>query len=195
MHLLSNTIIKSPVANKPILSLCASSSGIGKTTLLAKLIPLLAARDVQVSVIKHTHHNFAIDVPGKDSYVLREAGAVQMLLGSRQRWALTTELTRIAERDAAADSSLHELLAQLDHNLVDLILVEGFRNEAIPKIEIYRPSMSELLLAETDRSIIAVASDGSVETRLPILDLNNPPAIVEFILNWLNTEQSKHRNQ
>lgn len=183
------------MANKPILSLCASSSGIGKTTLLAKLIPLLAARKVQVSVIKHTHHNFAIDVPGKDSYVLREAGAVQMLLGSSQRWALTTELTRIAGRDPAIDSSLSELLAQLDHQLIDLILVEGFRHEAIPKIEIYRPSSSKLLLADSDSSIIAVASDGPVATRLPILDLNNPPAIVEFILNWLNTEQSTHSNQ
>jgi molybdopterin-guanine dinucleotide biosynthesis protein B len=192
MPLLKNPIAKTSMASKPILSFCASSSGIGKTTLLTKLIPLLAARGLQVSVIKHTHHNFAIDLPGKDSYVLREAGAVQMLLGSRQRWALTTELTRIAGRDAQADTSLSELLAQLDQNLVDLILVEGFRNEAIPKIEIYRPSMSQLLLAESDSSIIAIASDGQVaievETRLPILDLNNPPAIVEFILNWLNRQ-------
>lgn len=184
-----------PSANKPILSLCASSSGVGKTTLLAKLIPLLAARNIQVSVIKHTHHNFAIDVPGKDSYVIREAGAVQMLLGSNQRWALTTELTRIAGRDSAIDTSLNELLAQLNQNLVDMILVEGFRHEAIPKIEIYRPSLKQLLLADSDINIIAVASDGEVTTRLPILDLNNPPAIVEFILNWLKTEQSAHRNK
>lgn len=187
------------VAIKPILSFCASSSGIGKTTLLAKLIPLLATRGLRVSVIKHTHHNFSIDLPGKDSYVLREAGAVQMLLGSRQRWALTTELTRIAGRNTEADTSLHELLAQLDQSLVDLILVEGFRNEAIPKIEIYRPSINKRLLADTDSSIIAVASDGQVgvevETQLPILDLNNPPAIVEFILNWLHSEPSTHTNQ
>jgi molybdopterin-guanine dinucleotide biosynthesis protein B len=186
--------LKKPMADKPILSFCATSSGIGKTTLLAKLIPLLAARGLRVSVIKHTHHNFAIDLPGKDSYVLREAGAVQMLLGSRHRWALTTELDRIAGRDAEEDTSLSELLAQLDQNLVDLILVEGFRNEAIPKIEIYRPNMNKLLLAATDSSIIAVASDGEVETRLPILDLNNPPAIVEFILNWLNADQSTRKN-
>jgi molybdopterin-guanine dinucleotide biosynthesis protein B len=119
---------------------------------------------------------------------------VQMLLGSRHRWALTTELARVADRGATVDTSLSELLAQLDQNLVDLILVEGFRNEAIPKIEIYRPNTNKLLLAETDDSIIAVASDGEVKTRLPILDLNNPPAIVEFIINWLNTEQSTRKN-
>jgi molybdopterin-guanine dinucleotide biosynthesis protein B len=187
-------LLTSTMANKPVLSFCATSSGLGKTTLLAKLIPLLAASNLRVSVIKHTHHDFAIDLPGKDSYVLREAGAVQMLLGSRHRWALTTELARVADRDATVDTSLSELLAQLDQNLVDLILVEGFRNEAIPKIEIYRPNTNKLLLAETDDSIIAVASDGEVKTRLPILDLNNPPAIVEFIINWLNTKQSTRKN-
>jgi len=177
---------------KPILSFCASGSGIGKTTLLTKLIPTLTALGLRISVIKHAHHSFDIDYPGKDSYQLREAGAVQMLLGSRKRWALITELSRIADRDLEEDISLSELLAQLDQNLIDLILVEGFRHEAIPKIEIYRPSVNQLLLADSDATIIAVASDGETNTDLPVLNLNDPQEIAEFILSWSNF---KPRNQ
>lgn len=175
-----------PKLNKPVLSFCASGSGIGKTTLLSKLIPVLTARGLRISVIKHAHHSFDIDYPGKDSYILREAGTVQMLIGSRKRWALVTELSRIADHDTEADISLHDLLAQLDHKLVDLILVEGFRHEAIPKIEIYRPSVDELLLADSDDSIIAVATDGKADTALPVLDLNNPQKIADFICNLVN---------
>lgn len=184
------TTLKKPVSGIPVLGFCASGSGIGKTTLLARLIPLLAERGLRVSVIKHAHHSFDIDHPGKDSFVLREAGAVQTLLGSRKRWALMTELSRITDRDTEEDISLGELLGQLDENLVDLILVEGFRHEVIPKIEIYRPSINKLLLADSDNSIVAVATDGEVNTLRPILDLNNPPAIVEFILNWSTSDQS-----
>lgn len=108
-----------------------------------------------------------------------------MLLGSRKRWALTTELSRIADRDVEEDISLGELLTQLDQSLVDLILVEGFRHEAIPKIEIYRPSVNQLLLADSDETIIAVASDGETDTALPVLNLNDPQEIVEFIQSWI----------
>ncbi|MFM2434324.1 MAG: molybdopterin-guanine dinucleotide biosynthesis protein [Pseudomonadota bacterium] len=173
------------IVNKPILAFCAAVSGIGKTTLLTKLIPLLVAKGLRISVIKHAHHSFDIDHAGKDSFLLREAGTVQMLLGSRRRWALITELDRIADRNTDLDIGLNELLAQLDQNLIDLILVEGFRHEPIPKIEIYRASVNQLLLADSDPSIIAIASDGEVHTSLPTLDLNNVPMLVEFILNWL----------
>ena len=176
--------------NKPILGFCAAVSGIGKTTLLTQLIPLLVAQGLRISVIKHAHHSFDIDHEGKDSFVLREAGAVQMLLGSRKRWALITELDRIAERDTNLDIGLNELLAQLDQSLIDLILVEGFRHEPIPKIEIYRASVNQLLLADSDPSIIAIACDGQVNTSLPTLDLNNVPMLVEFILNWLPCNQA-----
>ena len=174
------------VVNKPILAFCAAASGIVKTTLITQLIPLLAAQGLRVSVIKHAHHSFDIDHPGKVSFVLREAGAVQMLLGSRKRWAMITELNRITDRDTNQDIGLSELLAQLDQSLIDLILVEGFRYEPIAKIEIYRPSVNALMLSEIDPSIIAVASDGPVKTALPVLDLNNAPMLVEFILNWLS---------
>jgi len=176
--------------NKPILGFCAAVSGIGKTTLLTQLIPLLVAQGLRISVIKHAHHSFDIDHEGKDSFVLREAGAVQMLLGSRKRWALITELDRIAERDTSLDIGLNELLEQLDQSLIDLILVEGFRHEPIPKIEIYRANVNKLLIADSDPSIIAIASDGEVCTSLPTLDLNNAPMLVEFILNWLPRNQS-----
>ncbi|OIR04565.1 molybdopterin-guanine dinucleotide biosynthesis adapter protein [mine drainage metagenome] len=186
---INHTPINSDQGNrmdKPILSFCASGSGIGKTTLLTKLIPILTERGLRISVIKHAHHSFDIDYPGKDSYRLREAGAVQMLLGSRKRWALMTELSRIADRDKEEDISLSELLAQLDQRLIDLILVEGFRYEGIPKIEIYRPSVNPLLLADNDDTIIAVASDGETDTKLPVLNLNNAEEIAEFILKLVN---------
>jgi len=175
------------VVNKPILAFCAAASGIGKTTLITQLIPLLAAQGLRISVIKHAHHSFDIDHAGKDSFLLREAGAVQMLLGSRKRWALITELNRIADRDTNQDIGLSELLTQIDQSLIDLILVEGFRYEPISKIEIYRPSINPLLLSDSDPSIIAVASDVPVKTALPVLDLNNVPMLVEFILKWLST--------
>ena len=177
------------VVNKPILGFCAAVSGIGKTTLITKLIPFLVAKGLRISVIKHAHHSFDIDHAGKDSFLLREAGTVQMLLGSRKRWALITELDRIADRNTDLDIGLDELLAHLDQSLIDLILVEGFRHEPIPKIEIYRASVNKILLADNDSSIIAIASDAEVQTFLPTLDLNNVPMLVEFILNWLPCNQ------
>lgn len=170
----------------PLLGFCAYGSGIGKTTLLTSLIPVLNARGLRISVIKHAHHSFDIDHPGKDSYRLREAGAVQMLLGSRHRWALMTELSRI--RDQQPDEpGLADLLPHIDPTLVDLILVEGFKNAPISKIEIYRPEMKMPLLASKDHHVIAVASNAKVETHLPVLNLDDPEEIASFILDWLKT--------
>ncbi|MEZ0231646.1 MAG: molybdopterin-guanine dinucleotide biosynthesis protein B [Methylophilaceae bacterium] len=168
----------------PILGFCAASSGMGKTTLLTKLIPELAKLGIRTSIIKHAHHNFDIDKPGKDSYRLREAGAVQTLVASSQRWALMTELSR-TEKYAAHEPDLPELITNIDMSLVDLILVEGFKYAHIAKIEIHRPSLNMPLLANTDQDIIAIACDDAIHTPLPILDLNDPPIVAGFIQHWL----------
>ncbi|MCX7628424.1 MAG: molybdopterin-guanine dinucleotide biosynthesis protein B [Methylophilaceae bacterium] len=171
----------------PLLGFCAWGSGIGKTTLLTQLIPVLVLHGVRLSVIKHAHHTFDIDHPGKDSYRLREAGAVQMLLGSKNRWALVTERWRT---DAGArEIGLDDLLPHIDTTLVDLILVEGFKREPIPKIEVYRPALAHPLLADSDPNVIAIATDGAVQSRLPVLDLNDSIAIADFVLDWLRRQQ------
>ncbi len=174
----------------PVLGFCAWGSGAGKTTLLTSLIPLLVQRGLKVSVIKHAHHTFDIDHPGKDSYRLREAGAIQTLVGSRKRWALVTELSRTVPEPP--EPGLAELLQQLDDTLVDLILVEGFRQEPITKIEIFRPSLGYPLLAGTDPSIIAVATDAAVDAEVPMLDINSPETVAAFIFAWL--KQQSNRN-
>lgn len=171
----------------PLLGFCAWGSGIGKTTLLTSLIPVLVLHGVRLSVIKHAHHTFDIDHPGKDSYRLREAGAVQMLLGSQNRWALITERSRTDE--GQREVGLFDLLPHMDSAQVDIILVEGFKQEPIPKIEVFRPSLNKPLLADSDPNVIAVAADGPVQTRLPVLDLNNPNAIADFVLDWLRRQQ------
>ena len=173
----------------PLLGFCAWGSGIGKTTLLTRLIPVLTQHGVRISVIKHAHHAFDIDHPGKDSYRIRESGAVQTLLGSSRRWALMTELNQAEHTEA----SLPELLAHMDTTLADLILVEGFRQEAIPKIEVYRPSLDHPLLARVDPHVIAVAADGPAPTELPVLDLNDTLAIAQFVLEWIH--KSKENKQ
>jgi molybdopterin-guanine dinucleotide biosynthesis protein B len=170
----------------PILGFCAYGSGIGKTTLLTQLIPLLISRGLRVSVIKHAHHSFDIDHPGKDSFRLREAGAVQMMIGSRHRWALMTELQHVDPQEK--EPGLEDLLQHVDGSLADLIVVEGFKNEAIPKIEVFRPALEKPLIADNDMNVIAVASDDGADTRLPILDLNNPAEIAEFIQQWLKAQ-------
>lgn len=168
----------------PLLGFCAWGSGIGKTTLLTSLIPVLVNHGIRVSVIKHAHHSFDIDHPGKDSYRLRQAGAAQMMLGSAKRWALMTE-----HAQDQGEPQLEELLHHMDASLADLILVEGFRHAPIPKIEVFRPATGTPLQAVQDPHVIAIATDGLVETALPVLNLNNPQAIARFVLEWL--EQQK----
>lgn len=172
----------------PMLGFCAWGSGVGKTTLLTSLIPVLLLHGLRISVIKHAHHTFDIDHPGKDSYRLRESGAVQTLLGSRQRWALMTELSHVEPQ--RQEPRLAELLTHMDTSLADLILVEGFKQEAIPKIEVYRPSLDHPLLADQDPQVIAVAADGAAPTKLPVLDLNDPVAIGEFVVSWLKQQRN-----
>lgn len=167
----------------PILGIIAAGSNVGKTTLIEQLIPALAANEIRVSVIKHAHHAFDIDHPGKDSYQIREAGAVQTLIASNKRWALMTEMQRTPDNIAEAD--LSSLIVQLNEAYADLILVEGFKQASIPKIEIYRSSLGLPLLADSDPNIIAIACDEVINCTKPQLALNNPIAICEFIMQWI----------
>nr|WP_286241055.1 molybdopterin-guanine dinucleotide biosynthesis protein MobB [Neptuniibacter halophilus] len=159
----------------------AAWSGTGKTTLLKQLIPALKAEGIRVGVIKHAHHQFDIDHPGKDSYEIRKAGAEQMLICSGKRWAL------MVEQDQGDRPSLNHMLSRLDHSLLDLVLIEGFKKEPIPKIELHRPALGRPLIHPEDSNIMAVASDEPVPLSrdLPALDLNDIPAIIEFIKAYL----------
>jgi molybdopterin-guanine dinucleotide biosynthesis protein B len=151
-------------------------SNTGKTTLIEKLIPLLGARGLRVSAIKHAHHGFDMDRPGKDSYRYREAGARQVLIATTQRWALLTE----TEQPAA----LQDLLAQLAP--CDLTLVEGFRSEGhFPRIEVRRTTNTEPPLFPNDPNVVAIAADHPVDTRLPVLDLNDAAKIAAFVVQFL----------
>jgi molybdopterin-guanine dinucleotide biosynthesis protein B len=174
-----------------LLGFCAYGSGVGKTTLLSSLIPVLTERGLRISVIKHAHHTFDIDHPGKDSHRLRESGAVQVLLGSRKRWALMTELSRISPE--APEPRLAEFMEHMDASLADLIVVEGFKQEPIPKIEVCRPSLNNPLLSATDPNVIAIAADGAITTHLPVLDLNDIAQIADFVLVWLESQRSNKK--
>lgn len=147
----------------------------GKTTLVERLVGEMTARGLTVSTIKHAHHAFDIDQPGKDSHRHRLAGATQVLVASRLRWALITE-TR-----AAAEPVLAELLARLDP--VDLVLVEGYKRDDHPKVEVHRAATGGDLIAAGDPTILAVAADGPLPgLDRPVLDLDDIPAIADFIL-------------
>ena len=161
----------------PVVGL-AAYSGTGKTTLLAKIITLFRSRGLRIGVIKHAHHTFEIDLPGKDSYELRKAGANQVLIGSRKRWAL------IVDRDNGQEPGFEQYLQNLDQEALDIIMVEGFKPEAIPKIELNRAGLNNPYLYLNDSSIIAVATDQREPpaTQLPVLDLNRPEQIADFIL-------------
>ena len=163
----------------PVLGFCGFS-GAGKTTLLTKLIPALKARGIRASLIKHAHHTFDIDQAGKDSYKLREAGSVQTLIASSKRWALMTETPEMKD-----EPNLNYLLTQIDTRLADIVLVEGFKHEAIPKIEVYRAKLNRPLLAIEDAHIIAVASDTSLSIKQAQIDLNDIDAMVGFVQHWL----------
>ena len=179
-------------AQIPILGF-AAYSGTGKTTLLTELIPLLKKSGLRVGLIKHSHHNFEIDKPGKDSFRLREAGASPVMLVSSHRRAVITEFNNIHE------PRLDEQLNAFDQSELDLILVEGFKAESFPKIELHRPSLNKTLIFPSDPDIIAIATDDKINLTpsntdlLPpdiaklsipsLLDINNPNLIAAFIMN------------
>ncbi len=156
----------------------AAWSGTGKTTLLSQVLPLLRGSGLRCALVKHAHHDFDIDHPGKDSYELRKAGAGQVLIASRRRWAL------MVEREYEQDPPLAELLRHLDPTQADLVLVEGFKHEHLPKIELHRPALGRPLLYSDDPDIIAVASDQPLDVPIPRLDLNDPASIAAFVVEF-----------
>jgi molybdopterin-guanine dinucleotide biosynthesis protein MobB len=167
--------------SKPVLGF-AAFSGTGKTTLLEKLIPQLTEQGIRIGMIKHAHHEFDIDKPGKDSYRLRKAGAQQMLIASSKRQALMTE------NATPREPRLDDLVMRLDLDNIDLVLVEGFRHEPFPRIELHRKALGKTLLHPDDPGIIAVASDHLSDCGdLPALDINDTAAIAAFIVTWLGT--------
>ena len=151
----------------------AGWSGAGKTTLLGRVIPHLLAQGLRVSVIKHAHHDFDVDVPGKDSWRHREAGAAEVLVSSGKRWALMHELR------GAPEPQLPALLAKLSP--VDLVVVEGFKSEPHRKIEVHRAANGKGLLFPGDPGIVGIATDTSVETTLPSVHLDDIPAVAAMM--------------
>ncbi len=157
----------------------AGWSGAGKTTLLAALIPELVRRGVTVSTMKHAHHAFDVDQPGKDSYIHREAGATEVLVASASRWAL------MHEHRGAPEPSSAELTRHMTP--VDLLLIEGFKREAHDKLEIYREANGKPLLAAEDPHVVAILADRPVPQAglpagLPVIDLNDVAAIADFVM-------------
>jgi molybdopterin-guanine dinucleotide biosynthesis protein B len=151
----------------------AGWSGAGKTTLLSRIIPHFIAQGLRVSVIKHAHHSFDVDVPGKDSWVHRQAGAAEVLVSSGLRWALMHELR------GAPEPRLPELLLKLSR--VDLVVVEGFKSEPHRKIEVHRTANGKPLLFPDDAAISGIATDGVVATALPVAHLDDIPAIAAMM--------------
>ena len=153
----------------------AGWSGSGKTTLLARIIPRLTARGFTVSTLKHAHHSFDIDVPGKDSHTHRLAGATEVMISSGQRWALMHELR------GAGEPPLADLLQKLSP--VDLVLIEGFKREGHPKLEVYREANGTPLLAEEDPQVVAIAADVALpQARVPVLPLDDLEAIAAVLI-------------
>ncbi len=180
---MSDTTMSRTLSNArvPVIGFVAGS-GTGKTTLLTYLIPRLREQGVRLAAVKHSHHKFDIDTPGKDSYELRKAGAEQMLVASQRRWALMVENT-----DTSEEPCLNELIGHFDQSCIDLILVEGFKHEAFPKIELHRPALGHGLLYPDDANIIAFACSeaGAMDASarpVPFLDLNQPQAIADFLI-------------
>lgn len=164
----------------------AGWSGSGKTTLVVKLLPALIDRGFKVSTMKHTHHQFDMDKPGKDSHNHRMAGAEEVMVTSSTRWALLHELRGDAEPD------IQTLIDRMSP--VDLVLIEGFKSYPHAKLEVHRPSLGKSLLADQDSSVVAIATDEPFEhPSLPVLDLNDVKAIVDFIVGHTGlTAETSH---
>jgi molybdopterin-guanine dinucleotide biosynthesis protein B len=155
----------------------AGFSGSGKTTLIEQLIPMFVAQGLRVSLIKHAHHTFDVDQPGKDSFRHRHAGASEVLVTSSRRWVLMHELR------GEAEPTMEEVIARISP--CDLLLVEGYKRASIPKLEVYREVVGEGMLHPHDSNIVAVATDRTFDLHLPVLDLNRPDLVGDFILRHL----------
>ena len=155
----------------------AGWSGSGKTTLIEKLVPRFVKRGLKVSLLKHAHHTFDVDHPGNDSYRHRMAGCTEVMVTSSRRWVLMHELR--GEREPPFDDQIKQL------STCDLLLVEGFKFQPIPKLEVYRAGAESPPLHPNDPDIVAVATDAELRTNLPLLDLNDDAGIATFILGHL----------
>ena len=154
----------------------AGWSGSGKTTLMVALLPALIARGISVSTMKHAHHGFDIDTPGKDSYEHRRAGATEVMIASGRRWALMHELPDTPEPE------MEDLITRMTP--VDLLIVEGYKTHKHDKLEVHRPANGKPLLCHDDDRVVAVASDAPIdELKVPLLDLNDVSAVVDFVVD------------
>ena len=161
----------------------AGYSGSGKTTLIERVIPVLVREGLRVSLIKHAHHEFDVDQPGKDSYRHRHAGCCEVLVSSSKRWALMHELR------GAAEPSLQEQMKHLSP--CDLVIVEGYKAEPIPKIEVHRRAGRTPLLYPEDSHVVAVATDEPLDTALPQIDVDDPDAVSRFIIQHLGLNRAR----
>ena len=161
----------------------AGYSGSGKTTLIERLIPLLVKEGLRVSLIKHAHHEFDVDHPGKDSHRHRVAGCTEVLVSSSVRWALMHELR------GAPEPTLQEQVKQLAP--CDLVLVEGFKHAAIPKLEVHRKAADAPLLHPDDPHVIGIATDEPLDTQLPQFGLDDGEAIVRFMIQHLGLNRAR----
>jgi len=161
-------------------------SGTGKTTLLTAVIPILCAAGLRIGCIKHTHHRFDIDQPGKDSHRLRQAGARQMLLGGRDRWAL------IVEANTNGEPPLEGMMEYMQTDELDLVLVEGFKLASLRKIEIHRAELGAAMRCTKEDSIIALATnqEPSPQVNVPVLNLNSPSQVADFILSCVKLDKT-----
>ena len=165
------------ISNMPVVGFSAYS-GTGKTTLLTRVIPQLKSRGLKIAVIKHAHHHFDLDQPGKDSYVLRKSGANQTVICTHTRMALMSEFDKPED-----DPSLEEIIESLNPAKSDLVLVEGYKHLKFSKIELHRKALGKPYLYPNDPAIIAIACDAppSQATEIPIRDINDPEGIAKFI--------------
>ena len=161
----------------------AGYSGSGKTTLIEKVIPILVREGLRVSLIKHAHHEFDVDQPGKDSYRHRHAGCAEVLISSSKRWALMHELR------GAEEPALQEQLKHL--SACDLVIVEGYKSEQIPKVEVHRRAGHTPSLYPEDPNVVAVATDELLDTALPQLDVDDAEAVVRFIVQYLGLNRAR----
>lgn len=163
--------------SRPIIGF-AAFSGTGKTTLLVKILPILRDKGLRVAMVKHAHHDFDVDKPGKDSYELRKSGATPMLICSSRRTAI------MIEHEPPQEPDLQQVLSYIQPDKTDLVLVEGFKHWDYPKIELHRPALGKALLFPDDKNIIAIAHDGHLDRipDIPVLDINQPQQIAEFVL-------------
>ena len=161
----------------------AGYSGSGKTTLIEKVVPLLVREGLRVSLIKHAHHEFDVDHPGKDSYRHRHAGCSEVLVSSSNRWALIHELR------GAAEPTLDDQLKQLSR--CDLVIVEGYKSAAIPKLEVHRRGNDTPLLHPDDPHVVAIATDEPLATNLPQFALDDAAAVSRFIIHHLGLDRAR----